>query len=213
MLGALGLGKEARVTAKNMLDSVIAASHRAGIYNWPLNFGDILLGAEVAESAEVEREAVLYRKGLAAKRKDGVRDEDIREYWNLSTVERLMMDESDNFIRGGHYVNRVLELFGSTSRAGTPEVFEVFRAAKESAIGGEAVKSVWRHFPQYTFGDPSIRPEKPTWLTPADFPLPVELKNRINKWIAKEGAHVSERMEKYSTMNALIREEIRKGNL
>jgi len=51
-----------------------------------------------------------------------------------------------------------------------------------------------------------------------DRPLPHELRGKVDRWrikiINEEGEEkIKERLDRYSTFNAMVRDEIRKGNL
>jgi len=201
MFAMMGI-PDARKMAKNMLDQTIEKSKKEGTYNLPPNFGDIILKQQKAEDPSVEKIAEAIRKTLSIKRSEGVRDEDIRWWWNLNDVERNIMLATDE-------VNRMY-LFR--------QEIENSREVSEEKAAEQAAKKVWKFHPTYTYGDPREKKESaPKWVREEDLPLPIELKDRINIYIEKR--YISDR-EKYkkdieasSTFNALVRKEIRAGNI
>jgi hypothetical protein len=129
------------------------------------------------------------RAMLDCRRREGVKDEDILWWWNMHDLERRMMLKVDEQRRTTEYLR--------------------YRQAGLSK--GEAGERVRMFFP--TYGDP----ENMTELSLEDNHLPPELKGRIDSYIDRRMLHdpdaFSEAMERSTTFNALIRREIRKGNL
>jgi hypothetical protein len=130
------------------------------------------------------------RNAFAPKRGEGVTDEDIALWWNMHDLERRMICKVDE-------MNRIL-LFEKLVRDGD---------ASES----EAARIVARRFPIY--GDP----EHLVLDTDDDRPLPFELKWRVNRYISErtktdpDGFH--EEAESATSLNALLRRAIRRGDL
>jgi len=187
---------DAKKTAKDMLDRVIRESKEVGTYVLPMNFGNIILKEEKAEDLGIERAAEKIREGLFQKRNEGVKDEDIKWWWNLNDIERAMMLSIDELHR--------MVLFMSELKNGKTDK--------------DAAKIVWKFHPRYTYGDPSIKPQKaPFELKREDFLLPVELKDRVNVYIEKRAKGNPEKYKKYiesfSTFNSLVRKEIKSGNI
>ncbi len=122
------------------------------------------------------------------KREDGVQDADIKWFWNMHPVERCMMEVDDE--------NSRLAAFTHYSEAGM--------------IPENAAKEMRKFHPM--FGDP-----KDTQHAQGDDrPLPVELKDRINRWLEKNMSNpqaFKDRLSRYSTMNSFIRAEIKAGNI
>ncbi|MCD6177936.1 hypothetical protein J7K03_01580 [bacterium] len=182
--------------AKKILDQAIEKSKREGTYNLPPNFGDILLGRQKPENSIVERKAEMVRKTLPQKIKEGVREEDIRWWWNLNDVERQMMLGVDDFYRLTFFINQI----------------------KSGKTAEEAGKAIWKAHPIYTDGDPNVKPKQsPIELKREDFPLPVELKDRVNRYIKKrtndDPEKIQVELKKFSTFNAFIRKEIKAGKI
>jgi len=192
---AMGL-PDAKKTAKDMLNKAIEKSKEVRTYYLPHNFGDIMLGIEKAEQPNIEKVAEIFRRILPQKRAEGVRDEDIRWWWNLNDVERQMMLSIDEFHRLALFINEI----------------------KSGKTDKEAGRTVWEAHPIYTNGDPDIKPEQsPFELKREDFPLPIELKDRVNRYIEKRASDGPEKIKQdlkgFSTFNAFIRKEIKAGNI
>ena len=149
--------------------------------NLPQNFGNILL----------ERESTVeeIKSMLAKRRKEGVRDEDIRWWWNMHPLERKMMLKVDDVIKLSVYT----------------------RIRKEEGLNEkEAAKEVIKF--HVIYGDP----DDTTHTVGDDRPLPEELKDRINIYIEKQTTNqekYKKEIEESSTLNALLRKEIKKGNI
>lgn len=187
---------DAKKSAKGILDKAIEKSKREGTFNLPSNFGGIILKKEKAEESTIEKIAEIFRKTLPQKRAEGIKDGDIEWWWNLNDVERHIMLGVDEFHRIALFINQI-------KKGKTPE---------------EAGKTVWKFHPTYTYGDPSIKPEKaPSGIKREDYPLPIELKDRVNIWIQKKAGgdveKIRKEVESFSTMNAFIRKEIKAGKL
>ena len=153
-----------------------------GSINLPMNLGDILLEKE---STRQETKSM-----LAKRKKEGVREEDIRWWMNRHELDRKMMIKVDDISK--------LALF--------TKLTEEDRLSEE-----EAAKEVKKYFP--IFGDT----DDTSTSAGDDRPLPFELKDRINIYIQKRSQTDPEKYKKEiaesSSFNALIRKEIRKGNV
>ena len=131
------------------------------------------------------------RTMLSAKRKEGVTDEDIRWAWNMPDLERRLMlkeDDDEN--------SRIALFMHHLDQGHSPE---------------EAAVRVKKFHPMY--GDPNDTSKS----SGDDRPLPFELKDRINRYIemrSQQGADSFKTdLEATSSFNALVRLEIRNGNL
>ena len=170
---------DSRKMTEDILDQVVENSKKEGHYNLK-NVGDTLL--------EKEKSSGQINPNFESKRKEGVKDEDIRWWFNLNDVERRMMLKIDEFHK--------MSLFAKEKESGKTD--------------NEADAVVRKYHPLY--GD--LRDE--THGSGDKRPLPLELKDRINIYIEKQGTDNSEfkkKIESSSTFNALIRKEIREGNL
>ena len=135
-----------------------------------------------------ENEGGEIKRVLTKARKEGARTEDILWWWNLNDLERRMMNFIDNTFR--------MQSFTKDIEKGLSEE--------------EATIQTRKYFPIY--GDP----DNTSNTTGDDRPLPFELKDRVNIYIEKrknDTASYKSEIEKTSTLNALIRKEIRNGNL
>ena len=126
---------------------------------------------------------------LEPKRRDGVTDEDIRWWWGLHDLERRVLLKVDDIMR-----------------------MNAFNRFRQSGLCAEdATARLGRTFP--IFGDP----DDTRHGSGDDRPLPYELKDRINTWAARQQGADPEELDREvaaaSSMNALVRREIRRGRL
>ena len=145
------------------------------------NVGDYILAKESSDEK--------IRSIVAKKRNEGIRDQDIRWWFNMSDLEtRILLKVDDISIRS---------LFAKLREHGLSE--------------DEAAKEIRKRYP--LFGDPDDTSQS----TGEDRPLPYELKNRINifvqKRLQKDPETFKNEIEGSSTFNALVREEVKKGNV
>lgn len=173
---------QAKKQACCMLKEAKEESENEGTTNLPQNFGDILLERELTDEKT--------KSMLAKLRSDGVRDEDIRWWWNMHDLERRMMQHAD-------FISR----------------FTLFlKLREEDGLNEEeAAKRVGKSLP--IFGDP----DDATFATGEDRPLPYELKNRTNIYVEKRGQFDKKRFKKEfeesSSFNSFIRKKIKEGYL
>jgi len=145
------------------------------------NVGDFILAKESSDEK--------IRSIVAKKRNEGVRDQDIRWWFNMRDLEtRILLKVDDISIRS---------LFVKLRERGISE--------------DEAVKEIRKRYP--LFGDPDDTSQS----AGEDRPLPYELKNRINSFVQKrlqkDPETFKNEIEGSSTFNALVREELKKGNV
>ncbi|MEK7652416.1 MAG: hypothetical protein AAB334_00460 [Patescibacteria group bacterium] len=170
---------DSRKMAGDILDQCIENSKKEGHYNLK-DVGDTLL--------EKEKSSGQVNPNFESKRTEGVKNEDIRWWFNLNDVERRMMLKIDEFHRMSLFIHEVES--GKTEE--------------------EADKTVRKYHP--IFGD--LKDE--THGSGDNRPLPLELKDRINIYIEKQGVgnpEFKKKIDSSSTFNALIRNEIRAGNI
>jgi hypothetical protein len=157
-------------------------SQKEGTSSLPQNYGDILLEKESTDDK--------IKVMLAKKRKEGVRNEDLKWWWNMHDLERRMMLKVSEWTALALFI-KLREEDGLNER--------------------EAGKIVMKSHPM--FGDP----DDTTHTTGEDRPLPYELNNRIDIYINKMSQTDPEQFKRdikeASTLNALIRKEIKKGNI
>lgn len=180
---------DAKKIAEDTLDRAIEASKKEGTYYLPENLGDIILGDAGSDNPTIKKIAESIRQKLPRIKKEGVREEDVRWWWNLNDIERHMMLKEDENAR---------------------EVLFIDRLQKDD-LPDKAAEKVRKFHLMY--GDP----DDTSLTTGDDRPLPYELKDRINNYIQKRMDENSEKykndIEQSSTFNALIRKEIKAGNL
>ncbi|MDP1808210.1 MAG: hypothetical protein Q8L35_01585 [Actinomycetota bacterium] len=173
---------EAESMFNDLLRDIKNESLSEGTSNLPANYGDVLLQKEVNDEET--------RLILSKKRTEGVRDEDIRSWWNMHDLERRMAIKVDDFYRMCFGIEEFKQSTGDLD---------------------EIAARIRKIFPIY--GDP----DDTSNTTGADTPLPYELKDRINKYIEKTMQTNAEKSKKEikasSTYNAFVRKEIAKGNI
>lgn len=170
---------QARQIAETLLQQAEQRSREQGTDKYPPRFGDLLIDKQDRDEPA--------RKFIGELRAEGVRDEDIRWWWNMHDLERCMLAENDDLSR--------FTLFNKELDEGHSE--------------DEAGANVRKHFP--IFGAPSAE----TAGSGDDRPLPFELKDRINRFLenAANQQHLRSNALKFSSMNAYIRDRIRAGVL
>lgn len=173
---------QAKSTFRDLLKMAKDESLKEGTSKFPQSFGDIILDQETTNPH--------YKSMLARKRKQDVRDEDIRWWWNMHDLERRMMTVHDNWCG-----------------------FSLFlKLTREDALSEEdAASQVKKGRP--IFGDL----DDTSAFTGHDRPLPYELMGRIHVYIQQrsetdEQAFKNEITEE-SSFNAFIRKKIKAGEL
>lgn len=153
-----------------------------GSINLPMNMGDILLEKESIDEG--------IKSMLAKRRKEGVRDEDIRWWMNRHELDRKMMARINDMFKFAMFL-KLTKADGLSDAAATTEVKKSFTI----------------------FGDP----DDTSTSIGDDKPLPSELKYRIDTYIWKRSVSDPEKfkedMRKSTSFNALIRQELRRGNI
>jgi len=172
---------QAKTIFHDLLKQIKEESENEGTSNLAQDFGDTLLERESTDERT--------KSMLAKKRDEGVKDEDIRWWWNMYDIERRMMLKVDELHRLA--------------------LFEKLQEQNNSAE--EAAEMVRKSYP--IFGDP----DDTTNVAGKDRPLPYELKDRVNIYVEKRSQMDPEQfkreIEQSSTVNCLIRQEIEKGNI
>lgn len=186
---------EARKMAQEMLDCAISSSKEAGTYDLPSNFGDIIVNNTKTNDPFITKLAEEIRIKMSILKMDGVTDEDIRFWWNLSDVERFLVKEDDNRSK---MLNFIINIKNSSE------------PSKELAAE-KAAKKVKKLFPVYEDTSDQVEPQDD------NRPLPIELKNRINNYIEKRLRIDSEKYREElfisTSCNAFFRKEIKAGRI
>jgi hypothetical protein len=172
---------KAIASVREMIEHCKKEAEAAGTNRIPPGFGDRLLEEAHAKDG--------IRALLTAKRSDGVRDDDVRWWWNLAELERRAMMFEDNATRLMVFTEHV----------------------ENGKTDAEAAACVRRAFP--TYGDPSDT----TWSSGEDRPLPYELKERVNAWFQRAADRGREKLkaelDAESSVNAFVRRKVREGSL
>lgn len=170
---------EANSWFDDMLQQITMDCRNSGADQMPPNFGDYLLEHESSDPQ--------IGKKLRAKRSDGVRDSDIRWWWNMSVVERGLLMKMDEVAHTALFLQK----------------------KEEEKTAEEAAKILWKFHPQ--FGDPEQGEE----VSQEDRPIPFELKKRVAAFteerMARDAAQFAKEIESCSSFNALVRSAIAKG--
>lgn len=173
---------QAKTTVRDIVEEAKVESLKEDASELPQNVGDFLLEKESSDEK--------IRSILVKKRNEGVRDQDIKWWFNMHDLERRILLKVDD-------VNR-------------HALFAKLRE-EDGLSEDEAAKGVRRSYP--LFGDP----DDPEHAGGEDRPLPYELKDRIKSYVEKrmqtDPETFKKEIEQSSTFNALIREEVRKGNV
>jgi len=169
--------REAKQTFSEMLDRAKSKLDK----KLPPNMGDVLLEREFTDAK--------VKLMLDKRRIEGIKNDDIRWWWNMSDLERQIILEFDEVIK-----------------------LAMFSKHRESGLSADvANQKVRKAFPFY--GDPDDK----RYANGNDRPLPCELKNRVNNYVRQrantDGSLFQAELESYSSYNAMIRQEIVRGNL
>ncbi len=125
-------------------------------------------------------------KWVGRAKRAGAREEDIREYWNLPELSRRMVNWSEQIFR--------YSLFSS--------------CIEEGLSADEAMDKVRKTYPMYG------NPENEQHVSGDDRPLPQELRGRVDIYRELHGAKKIQELSKgFTTYNAFIRAELKKGNV
>lgn len=135
---------------------------------------------------ELEKKDKDVKRFLDKRREEGATDEDIRKWWNMSDIERRMIVKIEAL--------RQLSLFRRLRDRGLSQ--------------DEAAYGVRKYLPLY--GEIEGEPDEHS-------PLPFELRDRVEEYIEKrllmDPDNFSKEVESFTTFNAFVRSEIKKGNL
>jgi hypothetical protein len=176
-LESMGMNSsEAREAAKQTVKDAIAASKASGVYqSGPL-------GSYMTKQYKDEG----MWEGL---QREGVREANIREWWDLDDVERRIMKQDDDSMRMGTFLALMDE--GKTNAAAARGVWK-----------GHAIFGYFKDPP--TFED-----------DPSSYPLPDELKLRVIRWFdtVRDVETLKQDARDFTTMNGYIRHLMENGEL
>ncbi len=172
--------------AKGLFRDLFARAKEASIEGKTFNYP--LNAGDILLEKEQGDEKI--RASLAKKRREGVTTDDIRWWWNRHDLERQLILEIDQ-------LDRVRRLRQYIYEDGLGQKQAAQRIRKGSPVYGDQEDT------EHTSGD--------------DRPLPYELRNRIVAYTKKRWTTDPEKfildIDESSTFNALVRKEIRIGNL
>ncbi|MBD3286984.1 hypothetical protein GF359_10055 [candidate division WOR-3 bacterium] len=174
--------KQARKSFRQLYEKAKKDAEKEKTTDLPVNLGDLLLQREVNDKK--------VKKVLDKKRKEGVTDDDIKWWWNMSDIARRLMVKVD-------------EVF----------IYTLYlKFTKEEGLSPEeANRKVRMNRP--IFGNP----DDARFARGKDRPLPDELRNRVNAFFIAEAAKDPEGFKKAakacSSFNAFVRKQIKAGNL
>ncbi len=175
---------QARTMVRGLIKQGKKDAKKEGTAQQTPNFGDRILSIESKDDS--------VRGVLGALRAEGVRDEDIRWWWNMHEIERRMMVADDNLHRGAAFI----------------------KYQKEGLSPDQAAARLRRAFVMY--GEPTDT----TNSSGEDRPLPFQLKDRVNIFLRRIGERgdvgqmaLKKEMDAASSFNALIRQKILDGSL
>lgn len=157
------------------MDDAIQEAKAAGTYDLPVDLGDRLLAKE--------RTDPLALSGL---REEGIRDEDIRWWWNMTEVGRLVMKRSDSATRLGAFAELVRD------------------RGLDPVAAGRALRKIL-----VMYGDPSVD----SVATGEDRNLPYELRQRVTEFFTQDRVGANKAARQFSSLNAFVRDRIRNGLL
>jgi len=173
--------REAEETCRGLLAKAEEESRKLGTFGLPSDFGDTILSSQATE--------LKFARMVERRCEEGVREEDIRWWWNMHDLERQMMLQMD-------MLTKTVLLVSLIEQGMTPE---------------EAGDDVRRSHPYY--GHPGV----PGLDDGEDRPIPFELKERVNRYtearMMADPEALREEVGGFSSVNALIRSEIRAGRL
>lgn len=170
---------EARAEVRSAISLCKDQSRKDGTDDLPEKLGDIIL-------AQANRGVADAQRIVERARQDDARDEDIREWWNLSDLERRMVVWSESVFRYANFLS-----------------FE-----EQGLSADEAMMNVRKMFPMY-----GNRDDAPNTLAD-NRPLPNEIRGRVDEYRKAYGAAaIGDRIVSFITYNAFVRSEIKNGRL
>ena len=179
-------GSETENIVIKMLNTSIEKSKTAGTYILPTNFGDVVVEEAYTDNPRVVSAAAFVRKRIFDyKELENISTNDIKEFWNMTDVERRMSEELDNILKSTLIVEEL----------------------KKGKTMDEATEQVFKWHPIY--GDPRDESKR----TGENKPLPYELRARINIYIEQVAKQKPNKyrneIESFSSFNAFVRKKIK----
>lgn len=186
---------EAKKNAIDLLEYAKNAAKGYGTLDLPENLGDMIANKVVPQNHEVAK--TIYFKTLnrfPRLKIEGVKYKDIQWWWNLKSIERLMIMKNDENVKFAAFITNSQELSAPTDK----DIFDL------------AMNKVNKTFAKYGY-------DSTTDFTQDD-PLPFELKDRVDIYMEKLATNgdlysLKNKMQNYSSFNAFVRSEIKAGNI
>lgn len=176
--------KDADLSALKLIEKAKKESEKGTTKDTPKNFGDTVLNLERIGDVNV-------CLNLQELRNEGVTDEDIRKWWNISDLERQCVRQFSDFQNLTMYLKVKEE-----ENLNDPAII-VKKARKFCPIFGRPVDT------EHTLG--------------VDRPIPYELGERVFRYMRKKFPALifqyPDELVFSSSCNAFLRNEIKKGNL
>lgn len=171
----------ARKFIKTLLIQIVKESKEVGTFTLPADYGQQMLNAATTDK-KIAAE-------IAKLKKEGVNDDDIRNWWGLHDVERRLLLKLDEANRTALYLKLT---------------------TMDKISPSEANLTVQKYHP--IFGSP----DDTSLYKGDDRPLPPEIRQRVLQYIEKETKkspeEQQEKLDKFSSLNARVRYEIKAGN-
>jgi hypothetical protein len=168
---------EAEQMAIALVDDAWKEVIERGLDKLPPNYGDVLLNEEAVNSK--------LKSNLDRRRAEGVTDDDIRWWWNLSPIERVLIEKDDERNRVSAYIT--LRTKGYDKAA--------------------AAKKVFRIHPK--FGEPT---DESSADRPLPIELKRRILDYLDK-CQRNYAALTKLTEELGSLNAVLRLEISRGNM
>ncbi|MEO2033577.1 MAG: hypothetical protein ABGZ35_15975 [Planctomycetaceae bacterium] len=169
---------EARKTAKEAVQKARQIVIERGQQHEPRNYGDWLLSdANSGGQMKMHFETV---------RREGVTDDDIRDWWNRPPLERSLLEIGDE-----------------------QNEMTAFLGAMEKGLAGDVAMVVVRRLhPIYGTRDPKNDAGD-------DAPLPYEFRTRVTYLtnLQVQSGEIQQRVQSQKSLNAVVREHIRDGKI
>jgi hypothetical protein len=173
---------QAKSTVRDIFEGAKQESLKEDTPDLPQNVGDFLLEEESSDEK--------IRSILEKKRNEGVRNQDIKWWFNMPDLERRILLKIDDVSTRGLFT----------------------KLREEDGLSeDEAARGVRKGYPLFGY------PDDTAYASGEDRPLPYELKGRIKSYVKKriqtDPERFKKQIEQSSSFNALVREEMRKGNI
>ena len=187
---------EAQRMATELFESALNEATEKGALDLPKDLGNMIIDKIIPIHPKAKEIYDKTRKRMLRLKNELVKNNDVIWWWNLTEIERIMINKNDETVRFAFFLNKLQEIADRypSVEAATP----VARAM------------VNKSFAIYGYE------ESPTF--DQDSPLPFELKDRVDAYMEKialngDICNLKIKTQHYSSFNAFVRSEIKAGNL